>query len=82
MEHLTELIALHKTKYSFSINGGIGFRQDRYALGYDPAYFSLNAGSQVKLGKILRVQAEVSLRGWSKMEALQWLIHATFPFLK
>jgi hypothetical protein len=82
MEHLTELIALHQKRNTLSITGGLGFRYTPSSLPYDPAYLSLNAGSQFHLGKILRIQAEVSMRGWSKMEPLQWMINATFPFLK
>jgi len=82
MEHLTELIALHQKRYALSINGGLGFRPAISSLDYDPAYLSLNASSQFHLGKLLRLQAEVSLRGWTSLEPLQWMMNVSFPFLK
>lgn len=82
MEHLSELIALHQERYVFSMNGGFGIRHSAYELNFDPAYICLNAASQIKLGKLLHLQAEVSMRGWSTLEPLQWMINATFPFLK
>jgi hypothetical protein len=82
MEHLTELLALHQKWCAFSMNGGLGFRPRISTLDYDPAYFTLNAGTQFHVGNKLRVQAEVSMRGWTALEPPQWMINVYFPFLK
>ena len=82
IEHLSELIALHQKTSGFSIDGGLGFRPALTSVVYDPVYVSLNGSAQFHLGKILRLQAEVSMKGWSTLEPIQWMMNISFPFLK
>jgi hypothetical protein len=82
VEHLSDILTWRPKQYSFSLEGGIGLRTTSYNVNYEPVYVSLNASTQIKLGKILHLAAEVSLRGWSRLETPQWMINATFPFLK
>ena len=82
VEHLSDILSSRQKQYSLSIEGGIGVRPIYPAVNYEPVYVSLNASTQIKLGKILHLAAEVSLRGWSRLETPQWMINATFPFLK
>ncbi|HZV45118.1 MAG TPA: Ig-like domain-containing protein, partial [Saprospiraceae bacterium] len=82
VEHLSDILSLRQKQYSLSLEGGIGLRPIYNDVNYEPVYVSLNASTQVKLGKILHLAAEVSLRGWSRLETPQWMINATFPFVK
>jgi hypothetical protein len=82
VEHLSDILTWRPKQCSFSLEGGIGIRPTYYDVNYEPVYVSLNASTQINLGKILHLAAEVSLRGWSRLETPQWMINATFPFLK
>ena len=82
MEHLSEILSWRPKLCTFLMEGGMGLRPVYYPTNYDLVYVSLNASAHINLGKILHLSAEVSLRGWSTLEDPQWMINATFPFLK
>jgi len=81
VEHLSEIISLHQKHYSFSINGGIGAQHAVSPIEIDPFYFSINANTGYTVGKLLHLQADMSMKGWSTIDSPQWIISATIPFL-